>query len=78
MVRLKQRYFSILAGMRWPILNGMEWDIPAIQARAGADIPRDFPRAAPSGNPSEYLHLPSLGWQEYPTPTPRESPEEAD
>ena len=31
------------------------------------DIPRDFPWAAPSGNPSEYLHLPSLGWQEYPT-----------
>ena len=40
------------------------WDIPAIQARAGADIPRDFPRAQPEGNPEEYLHLPELGWQE--------------
>ena len=37
-----------------------EWDIPAIQARAGADIPRDFPRV----QPEEYLHLPELGWQE--------------
>ena len=40
------------------------WDIPAIQVRAGADIPRDFPRAQPEGNPEEYLHLPDLGWQE--------------
>ena len=28
-----------------------EWYIPAIQA--------------PSGNSSEYLHLPELGWQEF-------------
>ena len=28
----------------------MVWEIPAI--------------LAPSGNPSEYLHLPELGWQE--------------
>ena len=44
--------------------SSVVWDIPAIQARAGADIPRDFLRAQPEGNPEEYLHLPELGWQE--------------
>ena len=37
---------------------------PGIQARSGADIPRDFPRAQPEENPEEYLHLTKLGFQE--------------
>jgi hypothetical protein len=37
------------------------WYTPAIQVRAGEDIPK----VQPDGNPEEYLHLPQLGWQEY-------------
>ena len=35
-----------------------------IQAREGMAFPRDVPRAAPSGHPSEKPYLPSLGWEE--------------
>ena len=39
-----------------------------IQAREGMAFPRDVPRAAPSGHPSEKPYLPSLGWEDYHNP----------
>ena len=39
--------------------------IPPIQAHEVLAFPRDVPRAAPSGHPSEKPDPPSLGWEVY-------------